>query len=289
MKLNKATMEFLNYKPRAKATMKAYSADMQALNSWFGDIDMRDIKPVQLMDFTSKHASSPSSVSRMLRTYSSLWNYCSEVHGVPNVIKFVPKPKVQEKDFSSLITPEAIRFIKVAREDTPRNSFLCLLPLFCGLRVSELKNLTLQQVDADYIYEVEGKSKNSRTIPFPIVLQKDAVRFFKWRQLLDLSPTSPLFINDKGGKLNEKTIYRIINKNLVRAGVPIDRAHPHALRHTYAMLALKHIGEQEQNPSKALTDVSRLMGHAFISTTMKYIKPSKEELKKSIEGIKLNT
>ena len=288
MKLNELITEFLSAKNRSTRTIKMYVHDLHLLNRWFGDVDVRTITLTNLNDFLGALKVGDSSKARFINTYSSFWNYCHDLYQVPLITKYVQRPKTKTVKFSSLTEGEISRYVLVCRKDTPRNAFLCLLPLFCGLRVGELKNLTLKQVDADFVYDVEGKSKSLRTIPFPDTLKRDAVRFFKWRQLLDLFPASPLFINDEGGNLNEKTIYRIINKNLIRAGVSEDRAHPHALRHTYAMLALKHIGEKEKNPSKALTDVSRLMGHAYIGTTMQYIKPSKEELKKSIREIMPN-
>lgn len=286
MKLDKLTMEFINYKPRSKNTLKAYGKDLQMLNQRFDNWHVEKIKPKNLIQLLNDAQMGSSSKLRLISTYSSLWTYAKAVHGIQNIIKFIPKPKVQEQEFLSLTKKEVENYIKVCRKDSPRNSFLCLFPLFTGLRVSELKSLNLDQVNSEYVLNVEGKSKKLRSVPFPNLLSKDAVRFFKWRQLLDLDQKSPLFLSLKG-RMNEKTIYRIIHKNLILAGVASERAHPHALRHTYAMLMLDHIGKSEQNPAKALVCVSRLLGHEYISTTMKYQKPSKEQLKKSIQEIEL--
>jgi integrase/recombinase XerD len=286
MKLNILTMEFINYKPRSKNTLKAYSKDLLKLDKWFDGWDIEKIKPKNLVQLLEDCKIGASSKLRLIRTFSSFWHYASEVHGISNIIKFIPKPRVHEQEFSALTQTEIENYIKISRKDTPRDSFLCLLPLFTGLRVSELKSLNLDQVSDGYVLNVEGKSKRLRSVPYPNLLSKDAARFFKWRQLLDLDNKSPLFLS-KIGRMNEKTIYRIIHKNLILAGVAKDRAHPHALRHTYAMLMLDHIGKSEQNPAKALVSVSRLLGHEFISTTMKYQKPSKEELKKSIQEIEI--
>jgi site-specific recombinase XerD len=286
MKLDKLTMEFMNYKPRSKNTMKAYSKDLLALNTWFVDWHVEKIKPKNLVQLLEDYKIGASSKLRLIRTYSSLWNYAHDVHGISNIIKFIPKPRVHEQEFKSLTKTEIENYLKVSRKDTPRNSFLCLLPLFTGLRVSELKSLNLDQVSDGYVLNVEGKSKRLRSVPYPNLLSKDAAKFFKWRDDLDQDEKSPLFLS-KIGRMNEKTIYRIIHKNLILAGVTNDRAHPHALRHTYAMLMLDHIGKSEQNPAKALVSVSRLLGHEFISTTMKYQKPSKEQLKKSIQEIEI--
>ena len=282
MILNELITEFLTVKSRADNTLKAYSHDLLLLNRWFGDVHISSIRPKDLSGLLDLIQGKESSRLRILRTYGAFWNYLKEIYGVPNITKYIAKPKPAQITYSSISKLEVESLVKLARQDKPRNSFMVLLALHCGLRVGELKGLTLKQIDAEFIYDVIGKSKNTRSIPFPRELQKDAIRFLKWRQLLDLNPNSPLFPNKDGKPLNEKTIYRIINQVMLNAGIEKDRAHPHALRHTYAMAMLDHVGRVEQNPTKALTTVCRLMGHAYVSTTMKYIKPSNKELQEIV-------
>lgn len=286
MKLSKAIEEFILGKERSKATVRAYRRDLDHLIEFVDDKDFKSITAREISCLLASLSGSASSRLRVLYTYSSLWSYMSEMHGLPNVMRYVAKPKVQEGKFTSLSEEEFNSFQKRARQDTPRNAFMCLLMAHTGIRVSEVKNLKLWQINAEYIHEVEGKSKLNRTIPFPDKLKKDAIRFLNWRQLHKHEPRDYVFcgVKDSSKPLNEKTIYSIVSATLIKAGVCKTKAHPHALRHTYAKRILKHIGRQEKNLAEALVAVRRLMGHAYISTTMKYTKHTPLELKKYIRS-----
>ena len=60
-----------------------------------------------------------------------------------------------------------------------------------------------------------------------------------------------------------------------KAGVPVEKCHPHAFRHFFAKMYLK------RSKTKDVTELADLLGHSGLDTTMIYIKRSQQEQQKS--------
>lgn len=164
-----------------------------------------------------------------------------------------------------------------------RDSVMILMQLYCGLRVSEIRDLEFWQVKNDLILDVQGKSKTSRTIPIPARIKSEIERYIKRRnEEHSRAPKTPFFCNDKTEKLNLKTIYTITHNIMTRA--KCSRTNPHALRHTYAFMALDHLSKK-YGDSKALTMLSKNLGHAFLQTTMSYLTPENEDNKEALDDL----
>lgn len=81
--------------------------------------------------------------------------------------------------------------------------------------------------------------------------------------------TNYLFPNRYGGQMSRRGVEQNIRNWAAKYGVRKEVAHPHSLRHLYAIEFLK------RNSNIAL--LADLMGHSSISTTSIYLKLSKEE------------
>jgi integrase/recombinase XerC len=155
-----------------------------------------------------------------------------------------------------------------------RNQSIIHLLFTAGLRVGELVSLNLGQLSLD-IHEGRVMSKGGKERVF-YYSQKTTeclstylaarAQFFKE----NLRPTYPLIINQTGGRLNVRSIRRILSA-LVSSSPLEQNIHPHMLRHSFATHLL--------NNGVDLRLVQELLGHANIQNTQIYTHVSQDKLR----------
>ena len=142
-----------------------------------------------------------------------------------------------------------------------------------GLRVSELASLTLESVhfDAGYV-RCLGKGRKERLVPFG-----ESVRTWLRRYLDEARPrlahgsdTRALFLTARRGPLNRRSLWLLIRKYALQAGIG-KNVHPHTLRHSFASHLLAN--------NAPLRVIQEMLGHADISTTQIYTHVDSSRLK----------
>jgi integrase/recombinase XerC len=136
-----------------------------------------------------------------------------------------------------------------------------------GLRAGELVGLGLDDVDLSRrLARVRGKGGRERLVPFGREAEK-AVRAYlpdraAWRsQARAPGGGEPLFVNQRGGRLSDRSLRRILD-SAVRQVALVHHLHPHTLRHAFAT----HLLEAGMD----LRAIQELLGHASLSTTQRY-------------------
>lgn len=156
---------------------------------------------------------------------------------------------------------------------TLRNKAMFELFYATGMRVSELANLKLDQIDFDLkLILVHGKGNKDRYVAFTNQA-KVALKNYLDRgrgQLLEKSEDKGyVFLNNRGKKLTSRGIEYVMQKVFTDAGVG-GRVHPHMLRHSFATELI--------NNGADLRSVQELLGHESLSTTQIYTHVSMQHL-----------
>jgi integrase/recombinase XerD len=141
-----------------------------------------------------------------------------------------------------------------------------MLELFysSGLRISELCSLTIQQADLEHGFvRVFGKGSKERVVPLG-ARAATAVQVYLTAgrpRLVKPRTGSELFLSERGKAISRKTLWVIVRKNAVRAGLgkPVK---PHLLRHSFATHLL--------GGGADLRAIQEMLGHASIGTTQIY-------------------
>lgn len=146
-----------------------------------------------------------------------------------------------------------------------------------GLRVSELVGLDVRDVNARRgTAKVFGKGRKERVALLGRYAVDAIEAWTPWRDL-KARPTAEdaLFLNHRGGRLTDRSVRRLLDRALVRAGLP-PGITPHTLRHSFATHLLVN--------GAGLKEVQEMLGHKHLSSTQVYTHVSPEHLKVAYES-----
>lgn len=274
-------LKYLQFEKRLSShSVLAYSGDLEQFYSYLhttyeikklSDINHVLIRSwiVELMD----QKISPRSINRKITTLKTFYKFLLRQGIVTeNPMLKIMSPKtskrlpvfVEKDNMNTLIDTVAFG------DDLEgvRNKLIIELFYATGIRLSELINLKLVNVDLDACQiKVLGKRNKERIIPFSNEI-KNSIQDY-----MDKKPGLPgefLFQLKSGKKMYEKFVYRIVNEYLSMI-TTIDKKSPHVLRHTFATHML--------NNGADLNAIKELLGHANLAATQVYTHNTVEKLK----------
>lgn len=203
-------------------------------------------------------------------------NLCTEKVVYPNKDK-IKIARGSEKEID-VFSDEEVERILFYLEDSSRVSIrdkgVILILLYTGLRVSELVNLKVQDIDfLTSTLKVVGKGGKYREVPLKMEVSEGIKEYMeKERQAHKYSSSEYLFLTQRAGKMDKDTVNKILN----RKGKYLNlKMKPHKFRHTFCTRLLSKGVE--------LTTVAKLAGHSNIQTTATfYINTSREDKKQAV-------
>ena len=214
----------------------------------------------------------PSSVTRKI---ASLRGWFKWMMGM-NLIKHDPTVSLEQPKLSKRL-PKVLSVNEVdvlLSQDLPKLEKAILELLYAtGLRVSELTNLRLQNVNLKHAYvKCFGKGSKERIVPIGKIAKEALNSYIEQRNEILTSTENKsdfLFINEDGKKISRQQVYSIIST----LGEKVLHKHitPHTLRHSFATHMLENGAD--------LRVVQELLGHSDVATTQLYTHVSKKRLK----------
>lgn len=219
-----------------------------------------------------------TSIARKLASIRSFVKYLCREGIIPgNPIAAVSTPK-QEKKLPKFLYPEEIQILLDAPDDSYfglRDKAIMETLYATGVRVSELVNLNLQDIDLEEeLIRVWGKGSKERIVPFGKMAKLSLLKYIDEARPLLLKAKNKqenaLFLNKHGTRLSDRSIRNILNK-YVDAVALNQKISPHAIRHSFATHLL--------NNGADLRSVQELLGHIRLSTTQIYTHLTKENIK----------
>ncbi len=219
-----------------------------------------------------------ASTARKLSAIRSFYKYLLRERMVAaNPIATTASPKLDRR-LPSFLTQEEIEQLleapDLSKPQGQRDRALIELLYASGLRVSELVNLNLEQVDLHTReIRVRGKGSKERMVLMgkPAATALNAYLNQGRPSLLGEKRTNAIFLNRYGQRIIERRVQKIIQEYAERAGID-KRVHPHMLRHTFATHLL--------DGSADLRVVQELLGHANLSSTQIYTHITKSQARK---------
>jgi integrase/recombinase XerC len=186
-----------------------------------------------------------------------------------NPARVVPTPRAPQKLPEMVTAPQLAELLEALPATSAGRRDRAALELLyaAGVRASELVGLDLDDADLTRrLVRVLGKGGKERIVPFGREAER-ALRAYlpdraAWRSLPGAAGGGePLFVNQRGGRLSDRSLRRILNAAVFRVSL-VHHIHPHTLRHAFAT----HLLEAGMD----LRAIQELLGHASLSTTQRY-------------------
>ncbi|HTX20639.1 MAG TPA: site-specific tyrosine recombinase [Candidatus Aquilonibacter sp.] len=184
-----------------------------------------------------------------------------------NVAENLSLPRRWKRLPKTLTNEEIDKVLAPDPKETPeslRDQAILELAYASGLRLSELKNLRLEQLhlEAGFI-NVVGKGNKERVVPVGRKAVEALNRYIEVARPKFITPKSPanVFLTKRGTPFASVTLWLRMKNRIRRAGISRNIT-PHMLRHSFATHLLEHGAD--------LRIIQELLGHANISTTEIY-------------------
>ncbi len=268
-------------------TLEAYGADLRQFLEYFtppqseppplAQLQVLEIRE-WLANLYSRASGAPLttvSIRRKLAAVRSLFRFLSREGLIPmNPARLVRTPKAP-KSLPDVMTAEQVNGLidtvaadKFERAYPARDRAIFEFLYGCGIRVSELVGLNLEDIDrAERWIRVRGKGKKERQVPFASKAADALDAYLAVRHVVPQERA--LFLNFRGQRLTRRGLGGIVKLYgiLVNGDSSI---HPHSFRHAYATHLLADGAD--------LRAIQELLGHARLSTTQKYTQVSLTDL-----------
>lgn len=277
---------FLLYVRRySPLTVKAYKSDLDIFASFLtrhqlGQVETATQRSIRrwMIDLIES-GRSPASVNRKIAALRSFYRFLCQTGKLAvnptRAIESVKVPKrlpifLHEDEMNRLLNPTDFPdSYEGHRDRTILQTFY-----LTGVRVSELCNLTVTQVDLSVgQILVNGKRNKQRIIPLTPALKSILFSYLQVREqeFGKAQPADPLFLTVKGAPISTRSVYEIVHRCIAEVS-NVSKKSPHVLRHTFATVLL--------NNGADLMAIKELLGHSSLAATQIYAHSDFEQLSK---------
>ena len=225
-----------------------------------------------------KKGISASSRARKVASLHMFFKYLSSKVFVlkNNPLNGLESPKIEKTLPKYLTVDESIALLESVSGSFKERDF-CILTLFlnCGLRVSELCSLNLNDIH-DTQLTVRGKGSKQRELFLNSACVKAIEDYLPCRIEPKFDAKNALFISRNRNRITKCTVELLVKKYLSAAGLDPQKYSAHKLRHTAATLMY-------QNNSDVRV-LQTILGHSNLNTTQIYVHVNDENIKNALES-----
>ncbi len=190
-----------------------------------------------------------------------------------NPFDAVRRPKVESRLPNVMDVDGVYHFLEsISGTDWMERRNLAIFELLysCGLRISELTDIDVPDVDfATAQVRVLGKGGKERIVPIGAKAVHALRCYMQLRVGVTKEGENAVFVNRYGSRITPRSVQRHMKQLLLRAGMS-SASTPHSLRHSFATHLLDNGAD--------LRAIQELLGHVSLSTTQKYTHISSERM-----------
>ena len=272
-------------------TLAAYASDIVSYILWLDNVSCTNVdfnKLREYLHFIQRFDYKKTTIARKVASIRTFYKFLFRERYIDsNPALSLSAPK-RPKSLPKFLTPEEVeQILNNVKIETPagfRNRVILELLWATGMRISELNNLNFGDLNLDENeIRVFGKGAKER-----IVLVSDRAKGYlvqyinSARKLIapeyntnEINDDTPLFINNTGYRLQNKTVRKVINEIVEKIELP-KKVTPHVFRHSFATKLIENGAD--------LRVVQELLGHAGISNTQIYTHISMKHMKDVYEA-----
>lgn len=302
MKSNKGSPETTvrEYYYNLREFLRYMLAKKNSLNIEFEDIDIsladenfiKTINKKDIYSFISYLSNVKKNSNRTkYRKISAIRTFFKYLSTNIDVIEFNPAkdiemPKIEKRMPVYLELEDAKKLlesvIKYNEKKKDKNSEIrkyrdyCMITLFlnCGMRLSELSGINLDDLNDNKLIRIIGKGSKERIAYLNEACIIAIENYLKYRPNVK---DNALFLSNRNTRITNRQIQRIIEKYLQIAGLDTEKYSVHKLRHTAATLMYKYGGAD-------IRSLQEILGHESVTTTQIYTHVDNENLRQTLDS-----
>ncbi len=290
---------FLKY-IKFKFGMSEYEDEGHVKDIEIQDMTLDTIKKIKLPDIHSflaylkaDYRSKPATLARKTASIRVFFKYlCNKMKIIPdNPALDLESPKLerrlpkyltleQSKDLLDTVADPANSKGHGNHNNMERNYAMITLLLNCGIRLNELININISDIDFEYNkLTVIGKGDKERTIYLNQACISAINQYLKVRPKdgVHFNSKDALFLSEQKRRISRRSVQYIVKEEIKAAGIEkADTYSVHKLRHTAATLMYKY-GDVD------IRALQELLGHESISTTQIYTHVDNDQVRDAVE------
>lgn len=245
-------------------------------SGWWASVSAADLRRYLAARFPGKKGSTMARKIAALRTFFSFLVTVGTVPGNPAAGITSPRRSMRLPEFLPVDEMmDLLRSLPSKGEAGKRDAAILELLYSSGLRVGELVSLRRMDVTlSEGTVRVRGKGRKVRVVPAGEKALKALSEYLAERGGEEDDWKGALFRNLRGGALSARSVARILDRALERAGIG-RHLSPHGIRHSFAT----HLLESGAD----LRAIQEMLGHASLSTTQRYARVNVSHLVRSYE------
>ena len=257
------------------------------------DIPISEIQKIKLEDIhafisymaTTLH-SKPATRARKCSSIRIFFKYLSQKEKLieNNPAQNLETPKKDKRMPKYLSLDESKKLLEVTNDTEARNNerdyAIITLFLNCGMRLSELVDIDIPDINfSDCKLNVVGKGNKERTIYLNNACMTAINNYLisRPKEGIKYNSKNALFLSERRERISNRTVQAIVKKELLKAGLDINKYSTHKLRHTAATLMYQY-GNVD------IRALQELLGHESISTTEIYTHVDNSQVRNAVEN-----
>lgn len=280
--------EYINYikdkKKLSENTISSYFTDIKKYIEYLSEKNIKLVEVVEndIIGFLIKLEKENASVATVSRTISSIksfhdylfTNRISEV----NPAKNIKKPKIQKEKIDILTEAEIESLLNFQKLITPkqiRDKAIFEVLYGTGIKVSELVDMDLEDVDLEMDYVYCNVNKNQRVIPLSDITKIYLEKYIKESRVqLVQDEEKALFVNSQGQRFTRQGLWKLIKKRASLVDIN-KNINPTMLRHSFAIHLL--------NKGANIAVVSKILGNTNLSSLQSYLNHINNNMRREIK------
>jgi len=276
--------QYLDSKNAPQTTIRAYSDDLKQFAKWLaGETGEERVQRIDKLDiegylsYLGRQKLTGITRRRKLQSLRKFFNCMIDLEYLEKNPAAKVSPPNGEKRNPTILYQHEYKALLYEARNNPRDLAILQTFLQTGIRVGELCNLTLEDIDleARELIVRQGKGAADRSIP----LTERAVEALKvYLDIRSQTDTRDVFLSKHNTPLDERSVNYMVKKYVKKAGIkkPVS---VHTLRHTCAT--------HKVDKGMSLTDLQAILGHRRLETTYKYLHLAKTSLRDQMEATAL--
>ena len=267
-------LDFLkNEKKSSSNTIQSYRRDIVYYEKYVNEnqidylkVEEKDIK--EYMNYLKEEGSKASSISRHLASIRSFYQFLVKQKLIKkDPTAKIPSPKLEKRKPEVLSSEEVEQLLSQPKNvdlKGTRDKAMLEFAYATGMRVTEIIDLNISDVEIENEAVVCKSNKKTRTIPLGKVCMKNLKEYIEDARpvLIKDEDEQALFVNINGKRLTRQGFWKIVKYYKEQAHIEKDIT-PHVLRHSFATHLLQNGAD--------LRAIQTMLGHSDISSTQVYM------------------